>query len=114
MRQREGHRRVLRVLVVDVDQLARHVGRVRHPERPVVLDRHAALSLRPERDRLPLLQPDLVLQAMRFLAQQVERPVVEDVAVLIDLDERGAVVGGGRPQDAGEVLAVVVQGPGNE
>ena len=43
-----------------------------------------------------------------------ERVVVEDRAVLVDLHERRAAVGGRRPEHLGQVLAVGVDGPGHE
>ena len=45
---------------------------------------------------------------------RVERAVVEDRAVLVDLDQRGAAVGGGRGEHRGEVLAVGVDRAGHE
>ncbi len=68
-----------------------------HAPRPLVED-----------DRLPVHEADLVVHALRLVPEQIERAVVEDVAVLIDLDERRAVVLGRLPQDLGQMLAVVV------
>jgi hypothetical protein len=47
-------------------------------------------------------------------AVRVEGAVVEDVAVLVDLDQRGAAVLGRRAQHRGQVLAVGVDGAGHE
>ena len=44
----------------------------------------------------------------------LEGAVVEDVAVLVDLDERGALVGVGPAEGLHHVLAVHVVGPGHE
>ena len=44
----------------------------------------------------------------------VEGAVVEDRAVLVDLDERRAAVGGGGGEHLGQVLAVGVDGAGHE
>ena len=46
--------------------------------------------------------------------ERLERAVVEDVAVLVDLDERGAVVVVRPPEDLHHVLAVHVVGAGHE
>ena len=67
----------------------------------VLPDPHAPVPV-VEHDRLAVLQPDLVVLALGLLAQQVERAVVEDVAVLIDLDERRALVLGGAAEDLGQ------------
>jgi hypothetical protein len=61
-----------------------------------------------------VLQPDGPVVARVRLLEQVERAVVEDVAVLVDLHERRAPVRRGRPQHALQVLAVGVHGPGDE
>ena len=55
-------------------------------------------------------------RASRLVAvlEHVERAVVEDRAVLVDLDQRRAAVLGGRAQHLGEVLAVGVHGPRDE
>jgi hypothetical protein len=49
-----------------------------------------------------------------FLVTLVELAVVEDVAVLVDLDERGAVVGVGGTEGLDHVLSVEVVGAGHE
>ena len=49
-----------------------------------------------------------------LLPEQVERAVVEHVAVLVDLDERAPPVGGRLAQHLREVLAVVVHRPRDE
>ena len=74
----------------------------------------APLAVLAEGDRLAVLEPDQRLVAGVGLLEQVERAVVEDVAVLVDLDERRALVLGGRAQDLLEVLAVGVDGTGDE
>ena len=58
-------------------------------EPPVLPHRHAPVAL-VEHDRLAVLEPDLVVGPLRLLAEQVERAVVEHVAVLVDLDERAS------------------------
>src|SRR5439155_2478282 len=54
-------------------------------------------------DRLAVLQPDLVELLLALGPDRVEGAVVEDVAVLVDLDERRALVRGGRAQHPGHV-----------
>ena len=79
---------------MDDDALALDVGDVGDLQAAVGTDRDAARAL-VEDDRLAVLEADLVVDALRLLAQEVERAVVEDVAVLIDLDEcRPFVLGG--------------------
>jgi len=103
------------VRVVDVAEFFGHVRRVGDLQRPVELHGHAPLAVRPERHRLPVFQPDLVLgRPRRLLSQEVERPVVEDIAVLVDLDEGRSLVGAGGPQHVQQVLAVVVDRAGHE
>src|SRR5205814_5107098 len=71
-------------------------------------------SVGAERDRFAVLQPDQeVVPGGRFL-ERVEGAVVEDVAVLVDLDERRAAVVGRRPQYRLQVLAVGVDGTGDD
>jgi hypothetical protein len=86
LRKRERERGTP-VQVVHDDVLPVHVGHVRDDEPPVVADGDAPGSL-VEDDRLPVLQADLVVDALGLLAQEVEGTIVEDVAVLVDLDER--------------------------
>ncbi len=61
-----------------------------------------------------MLQADDGLLGPLPVLEGVEGPVVEDVAVLVDLHQRRAVVVGGLPQDLGEVLAVGVDRAGHE
>src|SRR6516164_617104 len=71
-------------------------------------------AVRAEPDRLTVLQPDQPGIARVRLLQRRERVVVEDRAVLVDLDERSALVVRGGPEHAREVLAVGVDRPGHE
>ncbi len=68
----------------------------------------------PEGDRLAVLQKDLVRRLLLAVAHAIESPVVEDVAVLVDLDEGRALVLGGGAQHLGNVRAVGVDGPRDE
>ena len=72
-----------------------------------------ALAVGAEPDRLAVLEADLVRGAA-LAADRVEGAVVEDVAVLVDLDEGGAIVLGGGAQGRGEVLLLDVDGAGDE
>ena len=65
---------------VDVDDLEQRVGAAHD----------AVLTLRTEPDRLAVLEPDREVVAGVGLLQRLEGAVVEDVAVLVDLDERRA------------------------
>src|SRR5215469_18216834 len=67
-----------------------------------------------EPDGLTVLKPDKPLVPLTWLGDRRERVVVINRAVLVDLDEGGALVVCGRAQHAGQVLAVGVDGPGDE
>src|SRR2546421_10677754 len=72
---------------------------------------HTSLSTRAKPDRLTVLEIDPVLLV---LADEVEGAVVEDVAVLEDLDERASLVRGGGAEDVGQLGAVGVDRPRDE
>lgn len=74
----------------------------------------ALVVLGAEADRLPVFEPDDRFLGQVLVLEDLEGAVVEDVAVLVDLDERRAVVVGGLPQHLGEVLAVGVDRAGHE
>ncbi|PSK43210.1 hypothetical protein B0E38_07886 [Streptomyces sp. 111WW2] len=61
-----------------------------------------------------MFQADHCFFGLLFVLEGVEGTVVEDVAVLVDLDQGGAGVFGGLAQYLGEVFAVGVDGPGDE
>ncbi len=67
-----------------------------------------------EADRLSVFQADDGLLGPLPVLEDLEGAVVEDVAVLVDLHQGGAGVVGGLAQHLGEVLAVGVDGPGDE
>ena len=69
----------------DLERL-RRVVRVGVVHELVVADPH----------RLAVLEPDQPGLGLVLVLEHVERAVVEDRAVLVDLDERGAAVRGGR------------------
>src|SRR5882757_5065614 len=74
---------------------------------------HAVLTVGAERDRLAVGHVDQPFVGA-FLAERVERAVVEDRAVLQDLDQRSATMGGRRTQHLGKALAVRVERPADE
>src|SRR6476619_6891372 len=88
MRQREREGRTAVDLVRD-DGARVRIGHRGDLEPAVLADPHAAGPLI-EDDRLPVHQTDLVVYALLLISDQVERAVVEHVAVLVDLDERRA------------------------
>jgi hypothetical protein len=88
--------------------------RLGDPEPAGVVADDAGGAVRPEDERLAVHERDRPLGAGRRVLQQVEGAVVEDVAVLVDLDERGALVLGGLPEHVGEPLAVGVHGAPDE
>ena len=99
--------------VVDDERLLPHLGDVGEREAAVGGQDHASLELGAEADRLAVLEADLVRLAA-LAANRVEGAVVEDVAVLVDLDEGRALVFGGRPQGRGDVLLLDVDRAGDE
>ena len=69
----------------------------------------AALELRAEADRLAVLELDDVRRARLLVGQRVEGAVVEHRAVLVDLDQRGARMGGRGAQHRRQVVLVGVE-----
>ncbi len=112
-RQRGRVARVGAVGVVDDERVLAHLGDLGDREAAVGGADHAALVLGAEADRLAVLEADLVRRAA-LAAHGVEGAVVEDVAVLVDLDEGRALVLGGGPQGRGDVLLLDVDRAGDE
>ncbi len=81
-------------------------------ERAVHAD--ALLAVLAEDHGLAVLQVEHVVGADGALGEGVEGSVVEDVAVLVDLDEGDALVAGGGVDDRAEVLHVDVDGARDE
>src|SRR4051794_34319982 len=94
-RQRSGVARIGAVGVMDDDRLLTHLRYLGHGKAAVGLADPAALALRPEADRLAALEMDLVRPPL-LAAHRIEGAVVEDVAVLVDLDEGRPLVLGRR------------------
>ena len=98
--------------VVHDDLVDGHVGGLGHIEAEAGLH-HAVFAVGAEDDRLAVADVDHPLLGA-LLAQRVERAVVEDRAVLQDLDQRGAAVLGGGAQHLGQPVAVGVQRAADE
>ena len=97
------------------DQRVRIGARGRPPPRAARPGRPQALgAARPEPDRLAVFQLDQLLARRGRLLQRRERVVVEDRTVLVDLDERRALMVGGGPEHPGQVPAVGVDRPRRE
>ena len=100
--------------VVDDQRVLADVGDVDDLEAAVGAPRDSALALDAEADRLAGDQPDLVGVLDVLVGQRRERAVVEHRAVLVDLDERGALVGRRGAQHLSEVALVAVDRPRDE
>src|SRR5215467_4694107 len=87
-------RRVDVLLVVDPEARLRHVLGADHLRRYALHDQRAPIVGRPEQERLAVLEPELVLHLRLAVVDDVPGQIVVDVAVLEDLDERRALVGG--------------------
>ena len=112
MRQLEGQ--ALVGLVVHEEGVLADVGHVDDAQLAVGAHDHAVLAVGAEADRLAVHQRDQHLGAVSLAVIAVEGAVVEDVAVLVDLDERGALVVVGPAERLHHVLAVHVVGAGHE
>ena len=99
---------------MDEDRVLPHVVDPNDLGSTLGVDRHALLAVGAEADRLAVEQRDQHVVAGRLGRQGLERAVVEDVAVLEDLDERGALVFVGPAEHLLHVLAVDVVGAGHE
>ena len=75
---------------------------------------YTALVLVPEQNRFAVRQVDHHFVTTGLLGDAVELTVVEHVAVLIDLDERGTLVGVGCLERFLHVFAIKVVSAGNE
>src|SRR5712691_452895 len=106
--KRERVRRVIDMRVVHDQGVFAYLGDVDGLDRAVAPKAQTMLAARTVLDRLAVLQPHDIVLARTGFGDRSERVVVEDRAVLVDLDERRAPVIGSRAQHAGEVLAVRV------
>ena len=110
----EGQRRVLAAGVVDDQAVGADLVDARDAQRPVVVADDAELVVEAEADRLAVDELDAVDGRGVLVGEVVEGAVVEDRAVLEDLDEGGAAVLGRRAQDLDEPLLVAVDGARDE
>ena len=78
------------------------------------VDHHAVLALGAEADRLAVAQRDEHLVAVGLGCHALEGAVVEDVAVLVDLDEGRRPVRVSAAERLDHVVAVHVMGAGHE
>jgi hypothetical protein len=78
---------------MDEHVLLADLGDRREPRVALRVEEDALLSVRPEHDRLVVLERDGHVGPDLFARDLIERPVVEDVAVLVDLHEGRALVG---------------------
>ena len=112
--EQERDARVDAGLVVDEQGVLADVGHVDDAGAGLGVEHHAPLLLGAEPDRLAVLERDQHLVADRLGGDALEGGVVEDVAVLEDLDERGALVLVGAAERLDHVVAVHVVGAGHE
>ena len=80
----------------------------------VVTDDDPSAPIGAEAHRLAVLERDEHRLAIGLARDALEGPVVEDVAVLVDLDQSRALVGVGPPERLLHVVAVHVVGAGDE
>ena len=90
------------------------VGDQREARIALVVHGHALLVVGAEPDRLTVLQRDQHVGPVLLAGDPLERTVVEDVAVLEDLHERGAVVIVRPTERLDHVLAIHVVRAGDE
>jgi hypothetical protein len=109
----EGKRERRIVSVMGDDAVGIDARRVADDETPVVPDVDAGTVI-VEHDGSTVFEADLILLAAFLVSEDVERAVVEDVAVLIDLDERRSRMRRGLAKHLGEVSPIVVEGAGHE
>ena len=112
--QRERQRRVCAGLVVHEEAVLAHVGDLDDLALTELVEDHAALVVGAEADRLAVAQLDEHVGARFLGGDPLERAVVEDVAVLVDLDERAALVLVRAPERLEHAGAVHVVGAGHE
>ena len=97
------HAVTLGELATELDHLELAVG-----------ETNATIPIRPEDDRLAMNAFNRVLRAAVLLGCVEPHLVIEDVAVLVDLDETRAPVGRTTLHEGGEVLGIDVDPAGDE
>ena len=100
--------------VVDKDRVLADIGDLDDAQLTVGAHDDTLVAVLAEADRLAVTEIDHHLVADLTAGDVVERPVVEHVAVLEDLDERRALVVVGLAEDLHHVLAVEVVSAGHE
>src|ERR1022692_4817637 len=100
--------------IVNQQRLVVRPGRIHGLERAVAAEPEPLAAVGAEPHWLAMLEPDQPVVPGPGIRDRRERVVVVDRAVLVDLDERGAAMIGGRPQHPGEGLAVRGDGPGHQ
>src|SRR5262249_42624476 len=90
-REHEGKTRVFTGLVVHEHSALADFGDLGNAGVALVVHGDALLEIGAKPDRLTLLQRDQHVGPLLLARHLFERTVVEDVAVLVDLDERSAV-----------------------
>ena len=114
-RQHEREVRLGGGLVVDQEvRLGHAVLADRHDLGMQAREADALVAVLAEDHRLAVLEDEHPVLADLAVGEVAPRPVVEDVAVLEDLDERGALVAAGPLERALEMLGVRVDRAGDE
>ena len=113
-RQRERERRVGAAFVVHHEPVETNVVDAHDLGFAEAVHRDAQLLLGTEANRLAVRELDQHLGPRVLVEDRVERAVVEHVAVLVHLDERGAGVLVCTPEDLDHVLAIHVVRPRHE
>ena len=113
-RERERERRIGAGLVVHEELVVADVGDAHDLRLAELVHHDAHLAVGAEADRLAVLQVDEHVGPGVLVEDRVERAVVEDVAVLVHLDERRALVLVRPAEHLRHVLAVHVVRAGDE
>src|ERR1017187_5082244 len=87
-------RRIVGMRIVSQQRIRIGLGHVHRLQRAVAAESQALAAARAELDGSAVLKADQVLFPRSWLGNRRERVIVEDRAVLVDLDERGTLVVG--------------------
>ncbi len=112
--QHERHAGIFPCLVVPEQGVLADVGHIDQLSTVLGVDHDPPLAVLAEPDGLAVSQRDQHRCSLVLRSDLAERPIVEDVAVLVDLDERRALVGVSPPERLHHVVAVHVVGSGHE
>src|SRR5437764_1146374 len=108
--EHERQPRLVTLLVVDEDLVLAHLGHVDDLRSALAVEDHTPGPVGSEANGLAVLERDQHLGPCFARRDLLEGAVVEDVAVLVDLDERPALVVVGPAERLHHVLAVHVVG----